>query len=184
MLPDNDDYRVTAFVPPAYTVKLADRRWEREAAFALRRRVFCAEQGLFADDDRDAIDAQALPIVALSWCAGLAEQVVGTVRIHEHGDGLWRGSRLAVAPGYRRMARLGSALIRMAVGSAHARGCTRFLATVQQANIAFFESLHWQLLDTVDVCGRPHGLMQADLAYYPPRAAAVGDVVAVARRAA
>ena len=184
MLLDGDDYKIVPFVPGGYSIKRADRAWEVRAAHALRRQVFCAEQGLFADDDRDGLDARALPIVALSWNAGMAERVVGTVRIHAHENGLWRGSRLAVARGYRRTAGLGRELIRVAVGSAHARGATRFLATVQHANIGFFESLHWRLLDTATVCGAPHGLMEADLAHYPPCADHECAVVAPRRRAA
>jgi len=185
MLIDGDDYKIVPFVPAAYSVKLVTRAWERRDAMALRRQVFCAEQQLFAGDDRDALDAHAIPIVAMSWNAGMAEQVVGTVRIHaDSADGLWRGSRLAVARGYRRMAGLGSELIRVAVGTAHARGCTRFLATVQAANIDFFQSLHWQQLDTVVVCGQPHGLMEADLAFYPPCLDDACAVVAPRRRAA
>ena len=36
-----------------YTIKWVTLPWEREQAYALRRQVFCREQGLFADDDRD-----------------------------------------------------------------------------------------------------------------------------------
>ncbi|MES1951643.1 N-acetyltransferase GCN5 [Salinisphaera sp. S4-8] len=184
MLLDGDDYKVAAFVPAAYSVKRADRAWEIRAAQRLRKQVFCDEQRLFAHTDRDAIDAIATPIVALSWNGGMAEQVVGTVRIHADDDGLWHGSRLAVARGFRRMAGLGRELIRVAVGSAHARGCRRFTATVQMANVAFFESLHWQTLEQVRVCGAPHALMQADLAWYPPCAPDTCAVVAPRRAAA
>ena len=184
MLLDGDDYGIVPFVPAAYSVKRAIDAWEIRDAFALRRQVFCTEQRLFPQDDRDDIDARATLIVALSWNAGLAEQVVGTVRIHAEDDGRWRGSRLAVARGYRRTAGLGGALIRIAVGSAHARGCTRFLATVQAANVGFFQSLRWRLLDRVEVRGAPHGLMEADLAYYPPCSPGACAVVAQRRRAA
>lgn len=184
MLLDGDDYKIVPFVPAAYSVKLADRAWEVRAAQSLRRQVFCDEQNLFVQTDRDAIDAIAIPIVALSWNAGMAEQVVGTVRIHAQAHGQWCGSRLAVARGYRRMAGLGRELIRVAVGSAHARGCTRFIATVQMANVAFFESLHWHTLEQVRVCGTPHALMQADLAHYPPCVPGECAVVAPRRAAA
>ncbi|MBL1697458.1 histone acetyltransferase, partial [Klebsiella pneumoniae] len=42
-----------------YTIKWVTLPWEREQAYALRRQVFCREQGLFADDDRDEIDDHA-----------------------------------------------------------------------------------------------------------------------------
>jgi hypothetical protein len=31
-----------------------------------------------------------------------------------------------------------------------------------------FKRLHWTSLSTLDIHGRPHHLMQADLAHYPP----------------
>ncbi|MET1115930.1 MAG: EAL domain-containing protein, partial [Comamonas sp.] len=46
-------------------------------------------------------------------------------------SGEWWGSRLAVARAFRGTAALGAGLIQVAVASAHARGCTRFLAHVQ-----------------------------------------------------
>ncbi len=55
-----------AFLPSEYRVKFATDGWERREAAALRRRVFCEEQGIFSGDDRDAIDEVAIPIVAIS----------------------------------------------------------------------------------------------------------------------
>ncbi|SNB73013.1 putative N-acetyltransferase, MSMEG_0567 N-terminal domain family [Arboricoccus pini] len=147
-----------------YRVKLATLPEECQGAAALRRQVFCQEQGLFADDDRDAIDAIALPIVALDE-AGV---VVGTVRIHSSEPGLWWGSRLCVHPDHRRAGPLGAALIRLAVSTAHARGSTRFLAHVQRRNVVLFRRLHWQSQGEVLLHDHPHHLMQADLDFYPP----------------
>ncbi|MGT2481543.1 MSMEG_0567/Sll0786 family nitrogen starvation N-acetyltransferase [Methylobacterium oryzae CBMB20] len=161
---------VPPYRPSHFHVKFATSAWERRACAALRRQVFCTEQGIFADDDRDAIDAQAIPICALSTLGADADAVVGTVRIHEVDErtGEWWGSRLAVAKPFRGTAALGAGLIQVAVSSAHARGCTRFLAHVQERNVALFQALHWTSLDTMDLHGRPHHLMRADLAAYPP----------------
>jgi putative N-acetyltransferase (TIGR04045 family) len=95
---------------------------------------------------------------------------VGTVRIHAVTErpGEWWGSRLAVARPFRGTAALGAGLIQVAVASAHARGCTRFLAHVQAGNVALFQSLDWHSLEEATLHGRPHHLMQADLAAYPP----------------
>ncbi|WP_407051489.1 MSMEG_0567/Sll0786 family nitrogen starvation N-acetyltransferase [Methyloraptor flagellatus] len=163
---------VAPFVAAEYQVKFATTPWERAGAARLRREVFCVEQGLFDTHDRDAIDEVAIPIVAISMLGVAADAVVGTVRIHEAEPGLWWGSRLAVAPEFRKVGHLGAALIRLAVSSAHARGCTRFLAHVQAQNALLFRRLHWQTLDIVELHGRPHHLMQADLAHYPPFEAA------------
>ncbi len=167
----------TAFAPCEFRVKWADGGWEINEARKLRRAVFCGEQGLFGgvagDGDLDAIDAHAQPLVALSCVGGINDQVVGTVRIHrgndaDVSDGVWWGSRLAVHAGYRKHGRLGATLIRLAVSSAHARGARVFLAHVQQQNRALFEKLHWTALRDEQLHGRPHVLMQADLAHYPP----------------
>jgi putative N-acetyltransferase (TIGR04045 family) len=156
------------FLPSEYQIKFATEEWERREASALRRQVFCGEQGIFAQDDRDALDEVAIPIVAISSFAVVTQEVVGTVRIHEAEPGLWWGSRLAVAANYRRIGSLGTALIRLAVSSAHARGCRRFLAHVQSQNALLFRRLHWDTIDEVSIHGRPHHFMQADLRYYPP----------------
>ena len=161
---------VPPYRPSHFKVKFAVAPWERRACSALRRQVFCKEQGLFADGDRDAIDAHAIPICALSTLGGDADAVVGTVRIHAVAErpGEWWGSRLAVARPFRGTAALGAGLIQVAVSSAHARGCTRFLAHVQEQNVPLFQALHLTSLGAVALHGRPHHLMQADLAAYPP----------------
>lgn len=159
------------FVPSGFQIKFAVDPMERAAAAALRRSVFCQEQSLFEHDDRDAIDEVAIPLVALSSWGVANDAVVGTVRIHEAEPGLWWGSRLAVAPEFRKVGALGAALIRLAVSSAHARGCTRFLAHVQSQNALLFQKLHWRSLEEVELHGRPHHRMEAELAFYPPFAA-------------
>lgn len=173
-----------AFTAPSYRVKFADRPWELRDAAALRRRVFCDEQGIFAGHDRDAIDEVAIPIVAVSSFAVALGDVVGTVRIHEPEPGQWMGSRLAVAADHRRIGALGATLIRVAVSSARARGCRRFTAHVQSQNAPLFARLHWRTLGEIDLHGRAHHLMEADLAHYPPLHDAVAGLTALARVAA
>lgn len=171
------------FVPSEYHVKYATESWERREAAALRRAVFCREQGLFAGDDRDGVDRVATTIVALSMLAVTADAVVGTVRIHEDSPGVWWGSRLAVDRGHRRVGALGTALIRLAVSSARGRGCTRFLAHVQSSNVALFEHLHWRTLAVLDLHGRRHHRMEADLDFYPPCAAPEAGFLALRKAA-
>jgi putative N-acetyltransferase (TIGR04045 family) len=161
----------THFSPCEFRIKWADAGWEIHGARRLRRAVFCEEQGVFRDDDLDAIDAHAQTIVALSCVGGMNDQVVGTVRLHrgEQGeaDGVWWGSRLAVDSAFRKHGRIGATLIRLAVSSARARGCGIFLAHVQAQNRPLFEKMHWQALREEALHGRPHVLMQADLTQYP-----------------
>jgi putative N-acetyltransferase (TIGR04045 family) len=154
------------FAASTYRVKFATERWEIDGARALRRAVFCDEQKVFEADDTDAIDADALPIVAVDMIAGDPHQVVGVVRIHQDEPAVWWGSRLAVAHDFRRVGALGASLIKVAVGSAKGLGCQRFYAHVQAQNRTLFERLHWRALEPVALCGRPHWLMQADLGRY------------------
>ena len=171
-----------AFAPCEFRIKWADSGWEVTQARALRRAVFCVEQAVFVGDDLDAVDRSAQTLVAVSSLAGMPDQVVGTVRIHgapgdelddlprgdAADDAVWWGSRLAVHAAFRRHGRIGSALIELAVRSAHARGCRVFLAHVQAQNVPLFERLRWRVLKDETLHGRPHALMQADLAAYPP----------------
>lgn len=154
----------------AFRIQWASLPWMQREALALRRQVFCEEQRVFDRDDQDAIDMQpgTRTLVACSTLAGLPDEVVGTVRIHEESPGTWWGSRLAVAVPWRRHALLGTGLIRLAVSSAHARGCRDFLAHVQMQNVPLFERLHWRQDGGADLHGLPHALMRADLRQYPP----------------
>lgn len=157
--------------PSEFRVQWASNGWMQQQAHALRRQVFCQEQGLFGDDDLDALDRgepTSRTLVALSCMAGEADEVLGTVRIHRAAPGVWWGSRLAVQRPWRAHRKLGSTLIHLAVTSAHALGCDTFLAHVQAQNVPLFQRLHWQVLDEMVLHERMHALMQADLAHYPP----------------
>jgi putative N-acetyltransferase (TIGR04045 family) len=173
-----------AFLPAEYRVKFATEAWERREAAALRRRVFCDEQGIFLGDDRDDIDDIAIPIVVTSLFGVAAHDVVGTVRIHQAEPGIWWGSRLAVESDYRRIGALGTSLIRLAVSSAHARGCRRFFAHVQSQNALLFQRLHWASRGETEFHGRPHHFMEAELAHYPPIADPETGFLSLPKRAA
>jgi putative N-acetyltransferase (TIGR04045 family) len=159
---------IRPFLACEFRIKFATQPWEHRAAAALRRQVFCAEQGIFHNDDRDAIDEHAITLVALSSWGIAHEDVVGTVRIHEEAPGLWWGSRLAVSRPYRKVGAIGTSLIKLAVGSAQTRGCTRFHAHVQSQNAQLFHVLHWHTIEETTIHGHPHHFMWADLAAYPP----------------
>jgi putative N-acetyltransferase (TIGR04045 family) len=150
--------------------EVATESWQVHGYRELRRAIFAEEQRLFEGSDFDEHDAHALPIVAQSQIAGMADRVVGVVRIYRSEPGTWYGGRLGVRAEFRRFGAIGTALITTAVSTAHALGCQRFLATVQLANVRYFERHHFRALRGVEVRGLPHQLMQADLAAYPPRA--------------
>lgn len=172
------------FLPSEYRIKFATETWERREAAALRRTVFCDEQKIFSGDDRDVTDEIAIPIVAISSFAVVPQEVVGTVRIHEAESGIWWGSRLAVAAAYRRISALGTSLIRLAVSSAHARGCQCFYAHVQAQNVQLFWRLGWTTIEETVAHGRPHHFMQADLDRYPPIVDAETGFVSLPKKAA
>ncbi len=148
--------------------KLASEPWQLAQYRRLRSEIFAREQGLFEETDFDEHDAYAHPIVAESQIAGMADRVVGVVRIFEQAGGVWYGGRLGVHQDYRRSGSVGSALITCAVSTAHAWGCGSFFATVQEQNVRYFERHHFRPLEALEIRGRAHCLMQADLERYPP----------------
>jgi hypothetical protein len=175
------------YISPDFSFRIARARHELDGYWALRRQIFCEEQGIFEGTDRDEFDEHGIPIVCETIVAGMEDGVVGVVRIDERAPGLWYGSRLGVAPGYRSIRQLspsvsvrnslpvyrglgalGAGLIYKAVSTAHALGCTEFLATVQHQNARFFQRLHWEPLGSLDLFGLPHVKMRADLNYYRP----------------
>jgi putative N-acetyltransferase (TIGR04045 family) len=169
--------------PVRLVCRLARSPEERTAYFALRRAIFCAEQGLFGEDDRDDCDARAYPVICLaegghseatgSDAGGSATggpRVVGVVRLWEDAPGDWWGGRLGVDPAYRTEGSVGRRLVQTAVGTARAWGATRFRATVQRANVPFFRRLRWRSVEELVLFAQPHHLMQAELEAYPPTA--------------
>jgi putative N-acetyltransferase (TIGR04045 family) len=144
----------------------ADER-ERERHFAIRRAVFCSEQGMFGgDDDRDVRDDETATLHAVGVEAGT---IGGTVRLYplDEDGRLWQGDRLAVLPSFRRSS-LGAALVRFAVRTAGARGGERMVAMIQLPNVRFFRALGWSADGAVvDFHGRAHQPMAIALSSGP-----------------
>ena len=142
--------------------------------WSLRSGIFCSEQHVFEDSDRDELDKIAYPIAALHHSSDLEHDdaaeidVVGVVRIVETEPRLWYGGRLGVHSAFRRHNQIGKGLIWKAVTTANSWGCDRFLATVQIQNVRFFRRLHWISIDELEIRGIRHHLMEADLNYYLP----------------
>ena len=149
--------------------------------WSLRRSIFCEEQHVFEQSDRDELDAVAWPIAALQHGPASSDvddvgdvdsdedvDVVGVVRIVETEPRLWYGGRLGVHSAFRRHNQIGKGLIWKAVTTANGWGCDRFLATVQLQNVRFFKRLHWTSIEELEIRGIRHHLMQADLSYYVP----------------
>jgi putative N-acetyltransferase (TIGR04045 family) len=149
-----------------YLFKLAKTQPEISAYFDLRHKIFVEEQGVFKGNDVDSIDEISHPIIAVEPDATTLE-VLGVVRIYEAEPRLWYGGRLGTHPDRRKGWQIGKGLIYKAVTTANTWGCDRFLATVQIQNVRFFQRLHWDSIEEVEIHGIAHHLMQADLNYYP-----------------
>ncbi|MES2457520.1 MAG: MSMEG_0567/Sll0786 family nitrogen starvation N-acetyltransferase [Bacteroidota bacterium] len=176
--------------PPAYkcnylSFEFARENWQQAGYWDLRKRIFCNEQQIFEQHDRDEIDQRAIPIVAECSYGGQPDEVVGVVRIDQRAPGVWWGSRLGVSIPYRQLSRfhtlglfsdnvpvhpftlnVGGSLIYKAVSTAMGIGCTEFYAYVQEQNVNFFKRMHWVTLDTKVYHGKMHHLMQCDLSSY------------------
>jgi len=157
---------VQPFRSPDVAFKIADEPWEVVAYRRLRSRIFCKEQGLFDQIDADEIDRRAIPMVAVTRLGGMPDDVIGVVRIWEEEPGQWWGGRLGTHPDHRRNGTIGPGLVWLAVSTACRRGCDRFRATIQPRNVPLFQRLRWAVVGNAEVCGRPHALMEADLAHY------------------
>ena len=146
--------------------RLATAPEERERHFAIRRAVFCVEQGMFGGADRVQRVRRVVAGIAVVGAEGAV--VGGTVRLYPLGaDGLWQGDRLAVLPLFRRTS-LGGALVRFAVRTAGARGGSRMVAMIQRPNVPFFLSLGWSLDGPVaEFHGREHQPMAIALSAAP-----------------
>lgn len=131
-------------VAEALACRLSRDADERGHHFAIRRAVFCAEQGMFGGrDDHDDRDDEDDTLHAV----GAEHDVIGgTVRLYPlSADGLlWQGDRLAVLPAFRHGS-LGGSLVRFAVRTAGERGGERMVAMIQVPNVRFFRALGWSV---------------------------------------
>ncbi len=139
-------------------LRVAATETDIAACHAIRRQVFCEEQGIFPEDDSDEHDKDAVHILAT-----VGGEPAGVVRCYCRRDTIWVGGRLAVLPGFR--GTLGTQLVRKAVQVMEARpDVTRFFAIVQVQNIRFFKSLRWKALGRPFICnGTWHQVMEKPL---------------------
>jgi putative N-acetyltransferase (TIGR04045 family) len=138
---------------------------ELAAHFIIRHRVFVNEQGALVFTDIDSWDEHPEMVHVL---AAADHNYAGTVRLYPlDGKGAWRGDRLAVLKQHRRSI-VGAQLVRFATATAAAQGGIEMEASVQLANIKFFERLGW-LRDGKEYTylGLPHQPMRFDLSTAP-----------------
>jgi putative N-acetyltransferase (TIGR04045 family) len=115
-----------------FRVHIARDSSEIAAALALREQVFCVEQRVPVDADRDGLDDQAIHVVALD-----DDGVVGTCRVVFEAPGVARFGRLCV----RRDARgrgLAGALLAEAEREASAAGARRMVLHAQTSALSLY----------------------------------------------
>ena len=103
---------------PEIEVVEAETRSQREEAFAIRRAVFVAEQGVGEALEFDERDDQARHLLGLR-----AGAPVGTLRLRRLDGGVAKIERVAVVASARG-AGVGQALLRAALAQAEAAGAT------------------------------------------------------------
>lgn len=105
---------------------------ELAAALELRERVFCGEQGVTLEGDRDGLDDEAIQLVAVE-----GRDVLGTCRVLVDGD-VARFGRLCVAPAARRRG-LGAKLLSAAEREARAARAARMRLHAQTSALGLYE---------------------------------------------
>jgi predicted GNAT family N-acyltransferase len=113
-------------------VRPARDRSEVDAALALRYDVFCVEQGVSLEEERDGRDDEALHLVVLD-----DGEVVGTCRLLAEGSEVKLG-RMAVASSHRGR-RLAAALLVEADARARELGARRIVLAAQLSAQAVYE---------------------------------------------
>ena len=106
---------------------------ELRAALALREEVFCDEQGVTFEGDRDGRDRDALQLIAVE-----GGDVVGTCRVLI-ADGDAKFGRLAVRRDVRGRG-IGGALLRAAEEEAIAAGARRMGLAAQTSAMGLYEA--------------------------------------------
>ncbi len=107
---------------------------ERQAAFAIRLRVFVQEQGVPADEELDDLDETATHVIAL-----LEGKAVGTGRVVFPDSGEARIGRMAVERDYRRMG-IGDHILRTLEDGARRQGKTEAILHAQTYVKGFYAS--------------------------------------------
>jgi predicted GNAT family N-acyltransferase len=130
--------------------------------FALRRTVFIEEQGFAEADEWDALDADAVHLLASDDTGPL-----GTARLLREGaefaGNTGRIGRICVAKSARGTG-LGAAIVRDAIERLRARGCTRVILGGQMRAAGFYEKLGFRpIVPVYDDGGVPHQEMEQAL---------------------
>ncbi len=131
-------------------------------AIAVRKQVFCHEQGVPVEEEIDGLDDDAEHLVALAPRDG-RERVIGTVRLLVDGDTAKIG-RVAVERDWRRRG-IAARMLRMAILRARERGCRRARLAAQLDAVALYEQAGFVVeSDEFEEAGIPHVWMGRTIA--------------------
>jgi predicted GNAT family N-acyltransferase len=150
---------------PAYEVRVAEERADREACFAVRKEVFVREQGVPEDIEYDAYDETAVHVLAVRADGvplGTGRLLHGEAAAAKTGGDLTVGSlgRLAVAQEARGLG-IGVALVRAIEDAARARGLAAVDLHAQTHALGFYERLGYEAYGPeYPEAGIPHRAMR------------------------
>ncbi len=108
---------------------------DREAAFAIRREVFCHEQGVSAADEFDGLDAECR-----TYLVRLSGAAIGTARARPVGSGAVKIERMAILKPYRGRGH-GRRLMRHMIGDLQHEGVDTITLHAQCHAAAFYRRL-------------------------------------------
>jgi predicted GNAT family N-acyltransferase len=99
---------------------------------ALRIKVFCGEQGVDEEEERDDLDDEAVQVVGLDETG-----VIATCRLRDVGEGTWKLERMVVERRLRKLG-VGGRLLAGAEDQARSAGATEMLLHAQRRAEAFY----------------------------------------------
>lgn len=141
-------------------IRWADGADDLSAALAVRVAVFCGEQGVPYEDERDPLDDDAAHLVALG---GDGEHVVATLRLLREDDTA-RIGRVAVLADWRHRG-IASRMLALAVQRARQEGHARTRLAAQIRAKALYEKAGFSIeSEPFDEAGIAHVWMGRELA--------------------
>jgi predicted GNAT family N-acyltransferase len=132
---------------------------ELAAALALREEVFCGEQGVTLEGERDGLDPEAVQLVALADDG----ELIGTCRLLIEPGGTARFARLCVRASARGTG-VGGALLEAAEREARAAGARRIGMHAQTSALSLYRRAGFRPYgEPFDEEGIEHVGMEKDL---------------------